>query len=203
MSPLHNDEKLALLQIARKAVECALLEQAAPEIPAATGNLAALRGAFVTLHCRGRLRGCIGRVAPIEPLAEVVAGCAAAAAVDDPRFPPMKPADLRDLQIELSVLSSPRRATAEEVRPGIHGLMVSQGEKRGVLLPQVAAERHWPRERFLEETCEKAGLAPHAWRRPDTHIEIFTAEVFSESDGEVPSSGGHSAANRDAYSSSQ
>ena len=203
MSPLHKDEKLALLQVARQSVESALLKEAPPQIPAATGNLAEARGAFVTLRCRGRLRGCIGRVAPVETLAEVVAECAAAAAVDDPRFPPTKHADLRDLQIELSVLSSPHAAMAEEVQPGVHGVIISQGGKRGVLLPQVASERRWTRERFLEETCQKAGLAPDAWRNPNTQIEIFTAEVFSEFDCEGPSKGGQSAANRDAYSNSQ
>lgn len=202
MSPLHKDEKLALLQIARKAVESALLGRAVLEVPAVGGNLAELRGAFVTLHCRGRLRGCIGRVAPVEPLAAVVADCAAAAALDDPRFPRMKPADLRDVEIELSVLSFARPATVEEVQPGVHGLIVSQREKRGVLLPQVAAERRWSRERFLEETCQKAGLAANAWRSLETQIEIFTAEVFSESDCEKPP-GGDSAADHGAYSSSQ
>lgn len=199
---LHKDEKLALLQIARKAVESALLGRASAEVAAATGSLAELRGAFVTLHCRGRLRGCIGRVAPIEPLAEVVADCAVAATLDDARFPRMKAADLQDVQIELSVLSRARRATPEEVQPGIHGLIISQGEKRGVLLPQVAAERRWPRERFLEETCQKAGLAADAWRSTDTQIEIFTAEVFSDADCEG-ASGGDSATDSDAYSSSQ
>jgi AmmeMemoRadiSam system protein A len=202
MSPLHKDEKRALLQIARKAVESAVLERPAAEIPEPTGGLAAFRGAFVTLHCRGRLRGCIGRVASMEPLATVVAECAVAAALDDPRFPRMKPADLRELEIEVSVLSCPRRAAPEEVQPGIHGLIISRGEQRGVLLPQVAAERHWPRERFLEEACQKAGLAPNAWRSADTRVEIFTAEVFSEADCEA-SGGDNSAANRDAYSNSQ
>lgn len=202
MFPLHNDEKLALLQIARKAVESALREQVPPEIPAPAGNLAALCGAFVTLHCRGRLRGCIGRVAAVEPLAVVVADCAVAATLDDVRFPRMKIADLRHVDIELSVLSRPRRAEAREVQAGIHGVIISQGEKRGVLLPQVAAQRRWVRERFLEETCQKAGLAPGAWRSPDTRIEIFTAEVFCESEQERPS-GGDSAAEGDAYSSSQ
>lgn len=199
MSPLHRDEKLALLQIARHAVESALKEQNPVCEPARLrGNLAALSGAFVTLHCRGCLRGCIGRVAAVEPLAEVVADCAVAA-LDDPRFPRMKPRDLGEMRIEVSVLSAPLRARPEEVQPGVHGLIISQGEKRGVLLPQVATERRWPRERFLEETCEKAGLRADAWRSPDTNIEIFTAEVFSES--EAPS--GSNAAGGDPYSNSQ
>ncbi len=187
MSPLGNDEKRSLLQIARRAIESALTHGAALEIPVPTGNLAASQGVFVTLHRRGRLRGCIGRVASVEPLAVVVADCAVAAATGDPRFSPLEIAELREVQIELSVLSFPQRAAPEQLQPGIHGVIVSQQNRRGVLLPQVAAEHRWSRERFLEETCQKAGLAPDAWQNPDTCIEIFTAEVFSESDVAVAS----------------
>lgn len=187
MSPLGNDEKRSLLQIARRAIESALTHGAALEIPVPTGNLAASQGVFVTLHRRDRLRGCIGRVASVEPLAVVVADCAVAAATGDPRFSPLEIAELREVQIELSVLSFPERAAPEQLQPGIHGVIVSQQNRRGVLLPQVAAEHRWSRERFLEETCQKAGLAPDAWQNPDTCIEIFTAEVFSESDVAVAS----------------
>lgn len=179
---LHNDEKRFLLQIARRAIESALAGRESQEIPELAGNLAARRGAFVTLHRRGRLRGCIGRVVVLEPLARVVAECAVAAALDDPRFSRLQPADLAELQIELSVLSLPKRVALEEVQPGVHGVVISRGEKRGVLLPQVAREHRWTRERFLEETCEKAGLASASWKSPETHIEVFTAEVFSEAD---------------------
>ncbi len=187
MSPLGNDEKRSLLQIARRAIESALTHGAALEIPVPTGNLAASQGVFVTLHRRGRLRGCVGRVASVEPLAVVVADCAVAAATGDPRFSPLEIAELREVQIELSVLSFPQRAAPEQLQPGIHGVIVSQQNRRGVLLPQVAAEHRWSRERFLEETCQKAGLAPDAWQNPDTCIEIFTAQVFSESDVAVAS----------------
>ena len=187
MSPLGNDEKRSLLQIARRAIESALTHGAALEIPVPTGNLAASQGVFVTLHRRGRLRGCIGRVASVEPLAVVVADCAVAAATGDPRFSPLEIAELREVHIELSVLSFPQRAAPEQLQPGIHGVIVSQQNRRGVLLPQVAAEHRWSRERFLGETCQKAGLAPDAWQNPDTCIEIFTAEVFSESDVAVAS----------------
>lgn len=201
---LHNDEKRSLLQIARRAIESALTGREALEIPEPTGSLAALRGAFVTLRHRGRLRGCIGRVVVIEPLARVVAECAVAAALDDPRFSRVRlqPTDLGELRIELSVLSSPKRVAPEEVQPGVHGLVISRGEKRAVLLPQVAVEHRWTRERFLEETCEKAGLAPAAWKSPETCIEVFTAEVFSEADCAASSDQNNSPANPD-YSISQ
>lgn len=201
---LHNDEKRTLLQIARRAIESALTGSPALEISELNGNLAAPRGVFVTLRRRGRLRGCIGRVLVAEPLARVVAECAVAAALDDPRFSRtrLEPADLKELQIELSVLSAPKRVAPEEVHPGVHGLVISREEKRGVLLPQVAADHHWTRERFLEETCEKAGVAPAAWMDPETCIEVFTAEVFSEAD--CAASGGENGSPvKTAYSTSQ
>ncbi len=182
MSPLRNDEKRCLLQIARDAVESVLTRSKTSPIESPSGNLAIPSGAFVTLHRNGRLRGCIGRVTAVEPLAHVVADCAVAAATSDPRFSRLHPAELRDLRIEVSVLSRPQEISAEEVQPGIHGVIVSRAENRGILLPQVAAERAWARERFLEETCEKAGLSVNAWRDPATRIEVFTAEVFSDSD---------------------
>jgi uncharacterized protein len=201
MYPLRNDDKRSLLQIARRAIESALAQSVPADIPALAGDLAELRGAFVTLHCGRRLRGCIGRVISLEPLARVVAECAVAAATDDPRFPRLGRSELAELQIELSVLSRPSAAKAEEVQPTVHGLIISRGAHRGVLLPQVAAEHHWPRERFLEETCRKAGLAPDAWQEPDTLIEVFTAEVFSEADCAAQDDAG--GANADTYSSSQ
>jgi len=137
-----------------------------------------------------------------EPLARVVAECAVAAALEDPRFSQLRPPDLGELQIELSVLSAPKRVAPEEVQPGVHGLVISLGEKRGVLLPQVATQYRWTRERFLEETCEKAGLAPAAWKSPETHIEVFTAEVFSEADFAASSNDNDSPANPN-YSISQ
>jgi AmmeMemoRadiSam system protein A len=203
MCPLRNDEKVLLLQIARGAIESALTHRSAPQTPSPSGSLAGHCGAFVTLHCRGRLRGCIGRVIPLEPLVTVVAECAVAAATEDPRFRSLQPADLPGLQIELSVLSCPQRAAPEEVQPGTHGLIVSQSGRRGVLLPQVATEHSWSRERFLEETCQKAGLAPDAWRSPDTSIEIFTAEIFSEASSQALSRDNDSAARAGPYSTSQ
>ncbi len=136
----------------------------------------------MTLHCRGRLRGCIGRVMDLGSLASVVAECAASAATADPRFSRLAGEDLAELEIEISVLSTLRRATANEVEPGVHGLLVSLGAKRGILLPQVAEKYKWPREYFLEQTCCKAGLDANAWKNRQTRIEIFTAEVFSEAE---------------------
>jgi AmmeMemoRadiSam system protein A len=138
-------------------------------------------GAFVTLHRRGRLRGCVGQLPSKEPLLEVVAHCAKAAALEDPRFKPVRADEIAEIEIELSILSRLEDVTPGRIETGKHGLVVSRGWQRGVLLPQVATEFKWQAARFLEETCVKAGLEREAWKDPQTRIQAFTAEVFSES----------------------
>jgi AmmeMemoRadiSam system protein A len=144
------------------------------------GRLAEPAGAFVTIRCAARLRGCIGRTQAAGSLAETVAQCAISAALHDPRFPPIGKDELSQMNIEISVLSELRPASADEIEPGTHGVFVSRGAHRGLLLPQVAAEHNWPPERFLEETCVKAGLEPAAWRHPETKLFAFTVEGFGE-----------------------
>lgn len=181
MSPLPNDDRRALLQLARQAITAAASRGAAPSPPVLSADPGAC-GAFVSLHRGGRLRGCIGMIEAPGPLSATVARCAVSAAMEDPRFAPVVVSEVPGLEIEISVLSPLRPARPEEVEPGRHGLRICQGYRHGLLLPQVAARYHWSRERFLEETCQKAGLPPEAWREPDTSLEIFTAEVFSEAD---------------------
>ena len=144
-------------------------------------NLLEPAGVFVTLRCRGRLRGCIGHVGSDTSLVEVIARCAKAAAREDPRFDPVTARQVTEIDIELSVLSNPEDVAPSEVKAGQHGLVISKGWRRGILLPQVATEFRWTAERFLEETCIKAGLERDAWKHPDTRIQAFTAEIFSES----------------------
>ena len=136
----------------------------------------------MSLHRRGHLRGCIGQIEAVDPLAETVARCAVASALEDPRFPPVRAEEIAELEIEISVLSPLTRITPEEIKVGTHGLLISCGAMRGLLLPQVATQYHWDRERFLGETCWKAGLERDAWKDPATRLEAFTAEVFSEAD---------------------
>lgn len=181
MCQLSSREQETLLALARKSIEL-VLAGGPPEIREPSGSLAQARGAFVTLHCRGHLRGCIGRVMDLGSLASVVAECAAIAATADPRFSRLTPEDLAELEIEISVLSTLRRATADEIEPGVHGLFVSLGAKRGILLPQVAEKHKWSREYFLQQTCYKAGLDADAWKNPQTRIEVFSAQVFSEAE---------------------
>ena len=185
MSPLSSAAGRWLLEQARAAVEAAGRGQAyrAAEIPAELGSedrreLERPRAAFVSLHKHGKLRGCVGHVAIDTPLRQVVAEMAQAAALDDTRFPPVTAEETADLAIEISVLSPLAPIRPEEVRPGVHGLAVRQGWRRGLLLPQVAASQHWDAERFLSETCRKAGLEPDAWKR-GAEVEGFTAEVIS------------------------
>ncbi len=185
MSQLPSEDRRALLELARRAIVEAVRSGRRLEVPIPTGRLAECAGAFVTLRWRGRLRGCIGQVEPTEPLASTVARCAVAAAQEDPRFDPASPEELPELEIEISVLSLLEPIRPEEVEVGKHGLLVSRAGLRGLLLPQVATEYGWSRERFLEETCAKAGLDRGAWKDPATRMEAFTAEVFAEADFRV------------------
>ena len=149
--------------------------------PAGGGYLQKKCGAFVTLTIHGQLRGCIGYVIAERPLLETVREAARAAAFQDPRFAPLRRAELSELRLEISVLSEPRPVCSlEEIRVGDHGLIVRHGFRSGLLLPQVATEYGWDRETFLSHTCAKAGLPRDSWRDPDTEIELFEAEVFGE-----------------------
>lgn len=185
MSPLCSEDRRTLLELARNAIAAAVCHARLPDMPLVTGELARPAGAFVTLQLQGQLRGCIGQVEPIWPLAETVAHCAIAAACEDPRFQPVNPEEVAELEIEISILSALEPIRPEAIEVGRHGLLVARGGLRGVLLPQVAAERHWSRERFLQETCRKAGLEPAAWKGPDTRLLAFSSEVFSEADFRV------------------
>jgi hypothetical protein len=177
---LSQEEKDELLQIAKKSVETAVREQKAYDAPAP--KLAALnsdRGAFVTLTKHGDLRGCIGYVTPLKPLYLAVRDAAAMAALRDPRFDPVSTPELGDLEYEISVLSPLRHVQdINQIRVGLHGLVIRKGETQGLLLPQVATEYNWDRLTFVRQACRKAGLPAEAWRDSDTDIFVFTAVVF-------------------------
>jgi uncharacterized protein len=182
MSSLAEREKQLLLQIARSALTQAV--EGKPPLRECVFEeiLHQPAGAFVTLHRRKRLRGCVGQLPGRDALAEVVAHCARAAALHDSRFEPVAAVELSEIEVEVSVLSPLVDVTHETIEAGKHGLVVSQGRQRGVLLPQVAAEFRWQALRFLEETCVKAGLDRDAWKDSATRVQAFTAEVFSEAD---------------------
>jgi uncharacterized protein len=182
MSSLGNREKKFLLEIARQALRLAAERQKSLENIAQDAAFGESTGAFVTLRKRGRLRGCIGQIGSGRPLAQVVAHSAKSAALEDPRFDPVRQNEVPEIEIEISVLSALAEISAEQIEAGKHGLLVSRGLQRGLLLPQVATECRWTARQFLEETCIKAGLGRDAWREPETRIQGFTAEVFSESE---------------------
>jgi AmmeMemoRadiSam system protein A len=176
---LDARERAALVGIARRALEAYVRHRKVPAEPSAAGKLAAPGAAFVSLKKRGRLRGCIGYTEAVAPLARVVQECVVASATEDPRFTPVSPEELPSILLEISVLTPLVPIRPEEVVVGRHGLCVSQGKTRGLLLPQVPVEQGWDRETFLDQTCAKAGLPPSAWRHGAT-LQGFTAEVFGE-----------------------
>ncbi len=178
MAEYSEEERRELLRLARAAIAAALRgERFAP--PAPGPHLSEKRGAFTTLHCQGRLRGCIGYVEAREPLYRTVIETAQAAAFEDPRFQPLSPEEMPDVKLEISVMSPLQEIAPADVQVGVHGLLLSQHGRRGLLLPQVATEWGFSREDFLRETCRKAGLPNDAWQH-GARIEAFTAEVFGE-----------------------
>lgn len=179
--PLSAEERAEILKTARRSLEDFLGIRPYPPEPPRFPVLVERRGVFVSLHAGEELRGCIGNFRSDVPLGENVRAMAVAAAAQDTRFEPVSAEELPRIRIEVSVLSPLTPiASPDEVEVGRHGLMVSRGRSRGVLLPQVATEHHWNRETFLDQTCLKAGLDPAAWRRGKAVLEVFTAEVFEE-----------------------
>jgi AmmeMemoRadiSam system protein A len=181
MPSLSEADRCAALQLARSAVVGAVFHRKLPEVFPRERVFAEPCGVFVTLHLGKRLQGCIGVIEANEPLGDAIVRCAASAALEDPRFAPMKPDQLGELVVEISLLSSLQPIAPESIEIGRHGLLIRCHAQRGLLLPQVAIEHRLTREQFLEETCRKAGLPPEAWRDPEARLFAFTCEVFSES----------------------
>ena len=180
MPSLSEADRRAALQLARTAVVEAVSHRQLPGGFPREGIFAERRGVFVTLHLGKRLQGCIGVIEANEPLGEAIVRCAASAALEDPRFAPMRTAQLDELSIEISLLSPLQPIAPESIELGRHGLLVRVHTQRGLLLPQVALEHRLTREQFLEETCRKAGLDRDAWREPEALLFAFTCEIFSE-----------------------
>lgn len=177
---LNSAEKKLLLQLAREAitgtVRTGKLSCRETEAP----SLQTQQGCFVTIKQKGALRGCIGNFTSEKPLFQLVQEMAVSAATHDPRFYPMKEADLADFDLEISVLSALTKIDSPDaVEVGRHGLYLEKNFSRGVLLPQVAVEHGWDRETFLNKTALKAGLKQDDWKE-GTDIYVFTAQVFAE-----------------------
>lgn len=179
---LKEEDRKALLQIARRTIEAAArsesLPAAAPELygPA----LMEKAGAFVTLHAGKALRGCIGIFESEDPLYQVVREMAVASSTRDPRFRPVQPGELAGIQIEISVLTPMRKIQdIKEIQLGKHGILIQKGLRRGTFLPQVAIETGWTLEEFLGHCAEdKAGIGWNGWKQAD--IFIYEALIFKE-----------------------
>ena len=181
---LTRQQKKLLLEIARKTLEEYLSGKKLSPLKIDDPVLKEKRGVFVTLKKHGNLRGCIGYIMPVLPLFEAVRKMAIESATNDPRFPPVTFEELKDIEIEISVLTVPKQVkSADEIVLGRDGVIVERGFHKGVFLPQVATETGWSKEEFLSNLCaHKAGLPPDAWKDPETKLYTFQAEVFSESE---------------------
>jgi AmmeMemoRadiSam system protein A len=183
-APLTAAQKTYLLSLARRAVEADVREERTIAPDTTDPVLLEKRGAFVTLRYGGDLRGCIGFPLPLLPLAEAVAEMAVAAATEDHRFAQVEASELDTIEIEISVLTIPKPiADVHEIAVGRHGIIVSKGPRKGLLLPQVPIEYGWDLETYLRHGCLKAGLPENGWKK-GAKIEVFEAEVFSEGQGE-------------------
>ena len=176
---LSDQDKKTLRHIAETVIENKARGKPVPEFTVDSQALREKRGAFVTINKKGQLRGCIGYVKAYKPLYQTVEEMAAQAAFSDPRFDPVTEKEVRDLEVEISVLTPLRRIKrVDEIEVGKHGILMKKGVYSGLLLPQVATEYGWDRKTFLEYTCLKAGLPKGAWKDRETIIYIFSAEVF-------------------------
>jgi AmmeMemoRadiSam system protein A len=175
-------ERALLLRLAHESITRALAGREAEQFSPSL-HLSELRGVFTTLYLRGKLRGCVGYPLAVVPLHRGVFETARAAAFEDPRFIPVTAEEAPEVGISISVLSPLRLISADEVEVGRHGLLISDGVRRGLLLPQVAVEHGWDRVAFLEQACRKAALPDDAWRRGAT-LQGFTAEIFADPDCE-------------------
>lgn len=185
MQQLDTTSQRQLLSIARRAIEAAVC-RSVPVEPA-TGPLSPAlttpAAAFVTIHERDELRGCIGLMRYDVPLWLNVRDAAVAAALDDPRFLPVGEAELPALELEVSVLEPPIAiGDPAAFVAGRHGIVVERGAHRALLLPQVATEQGWDEAAMLSAVCRKANLPADAWRDPSTRLFVFESRCFGERD---------------------
>ncbi len=179
---LNNQQKKKLLEIARSSIDTFLRTGKKMQVNEDDSILNQEMGAFVTLNKHGQLRGCIGSLSASSPLCLTVRDMAVEAAMNDPRFPALTLPELKNIEIEISVLSPLKKVvSADEIQMGRHGVLVRRGYNSGVFLPQVAVETGWSKEEFMDNLCShKAGLPKDAWRDKNTELYIFSADVFSE-----------------------
>ncbi|MBS3818177.1 AmmeMemoRadiSam system protein A [bacterium] len=177
---LNDQQKNTLLKLARNAIEHYLATGRHLSQQTEDETLQEKRGAFVTLKQDNQLRGCIGYALPYKPLYETIIDVSVSAAFHDFRFPPLTKEELPQTKIEISVLTPPQKIEdVNQIEIGKHGIIITKGMHKGLLLPQVPVEWGWDVETFLSNGCRKAGLDEDEWKR-EAQIEIFSAQVFSE-----------------------
>ena len=189
MSPMSMEDKRYLLQLARTVILDHLGEKTSSPLPArSTPEFMEKRGCFVTLHSSGRLRGCIGIIEPIKSLIAGVKENAIHAGFQDPRFSPVTLSEMENITIEISILTKPVPLVFENaddlkklLKPGVHGVILSQGYYRATFLPQVW-EQLPGTEDFLGHLCRKAGMEKTCWKDTKTAVEVYEVSVFSEKD---------------------
>ncbi len=168
----------SLVALARNAFEARVRDERLPTVPPGIDVPAA--GLFVTIYCAGSLRGCLGTLDLDGQVGPALIQLAADVGREDYRFAPIAARELPDVTLSLSILTPAERVTdLDAIEVGRDGLIIEQGRRRGVLLPQVATEHGWDREMFLKQTCVKAGLSHDAWQNGAT-VWRFQAEVFGE-----------------------
>ncbi len=181
MIELNREQQVKLLKLARSTITEALGSASGEKLEFTDAIFKEQCGAFVTLHIRGRLRGCIGYIKGVKNIPETIIDMAKASAFKDPRFPPLQNDELEKADIEISVLSPIETVESiNDIKVGRDGLIISRGFNSGLLLPQVPTEQGWDLETFLINTCYKAGLPGSAWQQKGTKIEKFSAQVFGE-----------------------
>jgi AmmeMemoRadiSam system protein A len=186
---LEDKDKGTLLGLARMAIATYIVDKKIPDPKIKEQGLNRKCGAFVSLHKDGDLRGCIGVFTADNPLYKTVSLMAVSAAFEDPRFPPVAEEEVKDIDIEISVLTPLKKTeNVEEIEIGTHGIYIVKGEKRGVLLPQVAVEQGFDRNLFLDHTCLKAGLKAGDWKE-GAEIYTFEAEIFDDKEEPLENEG--------------
>jgi len=177
---LDTNQQKFLLRLARQTIEHYLKSGKTPEVKIEEEYLKEKRGAFVTLKVNDQLRGCIGYPLPYKPLHETIIDVAISAATQDYRFSPLSYEELQEVKIEISVLSLPELIKdVKQIEVGRHGIIITKGPNKGLLLPQVPLEYDWDLETYLRHGCLKAGLDEDEWKK-EVQIEVFEAQVFAE-----------------------
>jgi hypothetical protein len=186
---LSLEEGIYAVKLARRAIEKYLENESVEEV--FSDKFKEKMGVFVTLRKHNELRGCIGHPYPTTPLGEAIIDSGISAATRDPRFRPVTKSEMKEILLEVTILTPPERIVAKpkdlpkEVEIGRHGLIMKRGFNQGLLLPQVATEQNFDEDEFLSNTCMKAGLTPDAWLDEATEVMRFEGQIFEETDGEI------------------